>query len=99
MSWPHYKPIVTVADVLESGACYDGVCEWVKSHGGIISGRASEHSHENILKAAWADGYGDGYGYGSGSGYGDGDGDGVIILGGRTMPEIGKNQLIILPHG
>ena len=37
--------------------------------------------------------------FGSGYGYGDGDGDGVIILGGRTMPEIGKNQLIILPHG
>jgi hypothetical protein len=51
------------------------------------------------------DGYGNGYGYGYGDGdgdgygYGDGYGDGILTLGGRTMPEVGQNQLIVLPHG
>jgi uncharacterized protein (TIGR02996 family) len=46
------------------------------------------------------DGSGDGYGSGSGDGYGDGYGDGKPIgEGGRVMPEVGKNQLIVLPHG
>jgi uncharacterized protein (TIGR02996 family) len=44
-------------------------------------------------------GYGYGYGYGSGDGYGDGDGDGLLTLGGRVVPEVEKNQLIVLPHG
>ncbi len=55
------------------------------------------------------DGYGDGNGYGyangngNGNGYGDGDGDGYgdgkITLWERVMPEVGANQLIVLPHG
>jgi len=52
-------------------------------------------------------GYGYGYGYGSGSGYGYGDGDGhgdgdgvyPTLKKGKAMPEVGKNQLIVLAHG
>jgi len=53
------------------------------------------------------DGYGYGYGYGDGSGdgdgygYGYGYGDGVYptLKKGKAMPEVGKNQLIVLAHG
>lgn len=49
------------------------------------------------------DGSGYGYGYGDGSGYGYGDGYGYRVIlklnGGRIVPEIEKNQLVILPHG
>ena len=80
--WPHYKPVVTVADVLESGACMEGVAKWVTAHRGVISGPADKHDNEFVRKAANADGYGYGYGdgdgdgYGYGSGYGSGSGDG-----------------------
>ena len=51
------------------------------------------------------DGYGYGYGDGDGYGYGDGDGDGdgyglfPTLKKGKAMPEVGKNQLIVLAHG
>jgi hypothetical protein len=52
----------------------------------------------------YGNGYGYGYGYGNGDGYGygnNGDGNGNLLLPNwrNIMPEVGKNQLIILPHG
>ena len=81
MPWPDYLETVTVVDVLESGACYDGVLGWIKENGNIISGPTDTYSaNEYILTAARGngDGNGDGYGYGDGdgNGYGNGDGDG-----------------------
>lgn len=38
--WPHYKPVVTVADVLESGVCLDGVREWLAKNKRAKIGRA-----------------------------------------------------------
>ena len=77
--WPQLKSTVSVCDVAESGACFDGILEWVASHGGKISGNPADHPREDwIQRAGNADGYGDGsgYGYGYGDGYGDGSGDG-----------------------
>jgi hypothetical protein len=86
--WCDYRPVVTVVDVLEDGACVDGVIEWVEENGGVIAGAAADHDNEHIEQASRADGYGsgsgsgsgygsgDGYGYGSGSGSGYGSGDG-----------------------
>jgi hypothetical protein len=51
--------------VLESGACYDGVIEWVEENGGSISVKASEHLENDYIQAAAINGYG----------YGNGDGD------------------------
>ena len=80
MTWPHYKPVVTVVDLLDCGACYDGVCkEVVRQHGAIIAETQKLIKHAewtHIATAANADGYGDSYGSGYGSGYGDGDGYG-----------------------
>ena len=76
MSWPHYKPTVTIIDVLESGACVDGVREWLDNLP-LISGVTQLHiGNEHSANAANADGYGDGDGDGYGSGYGDGYGSG-----------------------
>ena len=74
MSWPHYKPTVTIIDVLESGACVDGVREWLDKLP-LISGVTQLHiGNEHIVNAANADGYGSEYGYGDGDGYGSGSG-------------------------
>jgi hypothetical protein len=72
--WWIYKPTITVVDLLESGACVEGVKEAVEEHG-VIAAETREHaSNPYVSKAADADGDGDGYG--SGYGYGDGDGYG-----------------------
>ena len=64
-----YRPTVTVADVLDVGACLDGVKNFITKHDGQIVVRAEDHPSESwIQKAA------DGYGYGDGDGDGDGDG-------------------------
>ena len=88
MTWMIYKPVVTVVDVLDTGACIDGVKEFVSKVGAIV-GKASDYLCEAWIQSAanssgygYGDGYGDGYGYGDGdgygygSGYGDGYGDG-----------------------
>jgi hypothetical protein len=73
-AWPHYKPVTTVVDVLETGACYEGVRDYAYLRK-RISGATEKHLKvERVSSAAHADGYGSGYGYGYG--YGDGDGDG-----------------------
>lgn len=81
MSWPTYQERVTVVDVLEAGACFEGVCEWLLENERRIAGDTQQHlSVEYVGLAAAADGYGDGcygYGYGDGCyGYGNGNGDG-----------------------
>ena len=75
-NWWAYRFTVTVADVLESGACLDGVRGWVESHRGVIAGSPQIYRAKEIREAANADGDGDGYGYGYGDGYGSGYGDG-----------------------
>jgi len=77
-NWWTYKPIVTVFDVLEAGACHEGVVKFLRKRPEIS--RASNSKNEHIFKAGNCDGYGygdgDGYGDGYGYGYGNGDGDG-----------------------
>ena len=79
--WPHYRETVTVVDVLEEGACFDGVAKWLYANDRAIAGPAQDHARksEHIRKAANSDGsgYGSGYSDGSdGSGYGYGYGSG-----------------------
>jgi hypothetical protein len=79
MSWPFYLPIITVCDVLDSGACHAGVVEFVEANGMQINGLTVNYlNNEYIVLASCAngDGYGCGYGCGDGYGYGDGCGYG-----------------------
>ena len=74
-----YRETVTVVDVLDTGACIDGVMTFVEKIGGAIIGRARDFLTNVWIQSAAnnrGDGYGDGYGSGSGSGYGCGDGYG-----------------------
>ena len=70
-----FREIVTVVDVLETGACLDGVAEFVLKNGGMISARVSDFPGNTYIHRA-GNGYGNGYGYGYGIGYGIGYGDG-----------------------
>ena len=85
MSWTTFRETVTVIDVLEGGACIEGVCEYVGKNLSIIGPPVDDRKTGDHLKRAAnadgsgsGDGYGDGYGsgYGSGDGYGDGYGYG-----------------------
>jgi len=78
-AWPAYKPVVTVVDVLEAGACIDGVYEYIASNGGDISAHTDKHAENGWILSASngnGDGDGDGNGYGDGNGDGNGYGDG-----------------------
>ena len=66
-TWPTYLPVVTVVDVLDTGACYDGVVSWIENNGLVIAGPTERQTNEYILKAANGYGYGDGYGDGDGA--------------------------------
>ena len=72
MTWPHYQATVSVIDVFESGACYDGVAKWIESRG-IIAGDTATYApkQKEIAFAAHADGAG------AGACTGDGDGAGA----------------------
>ncbi|WP_086931569.1 hypothetical protein [Agarilytica rhodophyticola] len=77
------KKYLTADDVIASGACRDGVSDFLEENDvsacmpvKVLLRIAEEWQKEYILKAANADGYGYGYGYGYGNGYGDGYGDG-----------------------
>src|SRR5689334_10149468 len=83
MSWPHVRDRLTAFDLLEAGACFDGVRDAVASHGILaaptsrclkVAGGDAKH----VIDAAFLDGSGSGsgYGYGDGSGSGDGYGSG-----------------------
>ncbi len=76
MSWPDYKPVFSAFDLLEAGACFDGVTDAVKARGMLVAPTASHALNEWVAKATHSNGYGDGYGYGDGDGYGYGYGDG-----------------------
>jgi hypothetical protein len=68
MDWPYCDGKVTVVDVLDGGACIDGVLSWVEKHrkiAGAVEEVGAQHSPRVKLAA---NGYGDGDG--------DGDGDG-----------------------
>lgn len=74
MRWWVPLDVVTVTDVLDTGACLDGVVDWVARHHGRIAGDPVLHKNTWIDQAARLSGYGSGYGYGTG--YGDGYGTG-----------------------
>ena len=58
MTWPHYRPVVTVVDVLEEGACLPGVLSGIEALGGRIAGPTHRYLNYNelIRFAARADG-------------------------------------------
>lgn len=83
--WWEYRPIITVVDVLETGACFKGVTSFILGHNSIISALAAKYALEpHARDASRADGFGDGSPYGDsgwadhamstrdGSGWGDG---------------------------
>ena len=80
MKWWVPLDVVTVVDVLDTGACLDGVVDWVAKNQGRIAGNPVLHTNTWIAKAARLSGSGtgsgDGYGYGDGSGDGYGSGSG-----------------------
>ena len=53
--WPHLRETVTVADVLDDGACVDGVAEWVAARGGKIAGRNADEVARIIAAHTRAD--------------------------------------------
>jgi len=65
---------VTVCDVEEQGACWEGIVKWVMRKE-IIAGNPSEEKNEWVKLAARLDGDGYGHGHGDVDGYGHGDGD------------------------
>ena len=67
---------VTVIDVLDAGACIDGVLQFIAANGMRIECDSGEFDEPYIQQAANGDGDGDGYGYGYGYGYGNGNGNG-----------------------
>ena len=71
------KSVVTVVDVLECGACIEGVFRWVDKTKRISGPPVDDEDSAGWLaKAANLNGYGNGYGYGNGNGYGNGYGNG-----------------------
>ena len=77
---PVFRERVTVVDVLETGACFEGVIDWVLKNRRIIAGDSSQYQDEHIDKTARKDGYGYGYGYGYGSGSGSGNGKYPMVM-------------------
>lgn len=74
-AWYDYRPIVTVVDVLETGACFSGVAEFVIANCGVISAAADKYPNNAYVKsAAHSDGYGCGNGYGGADDFDGGDG-------------------------
>ena len=75
VTWPFYSERVTVCDVLDAGACIDGVRKFVAAVK-VIAGRVTDYASERWVCIA-SNGYGYGYGDGYGYGYGDGAGTGA----------------------
>lgn len=69
------KTHINARDVIEAGACTDGVFDWLIKHGikrPLLSVKAalklcSEDEQEYIFSAAGLNGNGNGYGYGYGN--------------------------------
>ena len=75
MSWTTFRDTVTVVDVLEGGACIDGVVEYLGKNRSIIGPPVDDRvTGDRLKQASNADGYGSGSGYGYGYGYGSGYG-------------------------
>ena len=87
--WPYFKASVSAADLLESGACIDGVARAVVALGLLVAPLdvamkaagcdrkyVESASNSNGSGSGNGDGYGDGSGDADGSGYGDGYGYG-----------------------
>jgi hypothetical protein len=55
----------TVCDVLNGGACLDGVTDWIKNNGLVIVGELPNESLQFVGNSGDGNGY-DGYGYGYG---------------------------------
>jgi len=74
-------------------------CFWPSGGDGHKDGHKDGHGDGHGYGYGYGGGreFGDGYGFGFGDGYGDGDE--YRRGGGQTMPVVGKNQLIVLPHG
>lgn len=68
MNTPGYRDWVTVADVLDTGACFDGVVEFVKSIGGKIADFATNYLDNPYVQNAAK--YGNCNGNGNCNGYG-----------------------------
>ncbi len=73
------KKLLTVDDLVRSGACCDGVMEWHQEHcpdATVLPTKAvlrlcvCETQESYVEEAAGMRGYGDGYGYGNGYGSG-----------------------------
>jgi len=79
VTWFDFLERITAVDLLDAGACVDGVKESVEKNSALAMNTSDAvQISEWASKAAHADGYGDGYGhgYGNGYGYGYGYGDG-----------------------
>ncbi|HEV2352936.1 MAG TPA: hypothetical protein VGR89_01725, partial [Puia sp.] len=79
IQWWNYKETVTVADVLESGACLGGVIKWLKRHQGVIAVKTANYRRNPyVLRASHGSGDGFDYGWAFSWAYGSGDrsGDG-----------------------
>jgi len=79
------RRIITAIDVIDAGACADGVWSFVaenlKSINPAMAVNAllklvGSENRNYVLAASNGDGYGYGYGNGNGDGYGDGYGNG-----------------------
>jgi len=81
MSWPHYKPTISAADLLHAGACQAGVCIAVVKYKTLVIDTPTalalagdEIQYVELASSSDGDGYGDdGCGCGCGCGYGNGD--------------------------
>lgn len=78
MSYWIYKDRLSVFDVLvERIACFDGIADWIESHGGTITGNTEDYAEKEILESANGNDGSSVYGYGNGCGYGNGYGSGL----------------------
>lgn len=73
MSTMEYKPVITVQDVVDAGACRPGVRRFLRDCGQIAA-RTDDFPHVDWIQEAANNGYGFGHGYGHGHGYGDDQG-------------------------
>jgi len=73
MSWSHYKPTISAADLLHAGACQAGVCIAVVKYKTLVIDTPTAlalagDEIQYVELASGSDGYGDGNGYGYGYG-------------------------------
>lgn len=92
MKWYEFRPLLTVADAMERGACHHGVVRWLLEHDGIIEVHVLDYGdNDDIQRIALATGYGDGsqdcvFAYGSTPVNNRGDGWGFEGYGSEFVP-------------